>query len=159
MSNEVFNPDLIEPEKDTPEIDTENDDNNSEDPSKKGFFASIGAFFSDTRTRILIGTILGLLGVYLGVILGSYMQHAPADQSVIAAKGSIEIAKEAAAPIVGNNGGSLGAKISEAFINKGIGVSSFFIVVWLVLMSLSVYHIKRFNFFKTTFIGLVFFPF
>lgn len=151
MSNEVFNPDLIEPEKDTPEIDTENDDNDSEDPSKKGFFASIGAFFSDTRTRILIGTILGLLGMYLGVILGSYMQHAPADQSVIAAKGSIEIAKEAAAPVVGNNGGSLGAKISEAFINKGIGVSSFFIVVWLVLMSLSVYHIKRFNFFKTTF--------
>lgn len=163
MSNEVYNPDIIEdydpvtPNRNNerkPEIGQDDDDRNIHSDSHRGFGESFKLFFGDTRLRLLVGFILGICSVYLLVTMISFLNNCAIDQSVITSQGSIQIAQ--GDDDVENNGGALGAKLAQYIINDGIGVSAFMIPIWMILMSLSVLKIRRFSFFMTTFSSLLF---
>lgn len=91
------------------------------------------AFFRNGRTRLAIGVIMLLMGVYLLISFLSYFISAgAADQNRVL---SHTISENAEAPAqIQNAGAAVGAGISEFFISDGVGIAAFFIVAWCLVI-------------------------
>lgn len=145
MRQEEFNPYSIE----GPEVNVDSTDVEQQEPEiRHSFFHFIGSFFLNGRIRMLIGTMVSLFGFYLILCFFSFLKNGDADQSTILTSSSIEIAKSANQ--VNNIAGSFGAKVSDTLITNGIGLSSFFIAIWLFLVGLDIFGIKKIKFFPIT---------
>jgi S-DNA-T family DNA segregation ATPase FtsK/SpoIIIE len=102
-----------------------------------GFISSIVAFFRDDRFRYALGIVLLLGALYMLISFLSYLFHWKADQD-------FEWAKVFSGPEikVENQGGKMGAWLSNIFINKWFGVSSFLFPCILFIWALSLYRIN-----------------
>lgn len=86
--------------------------------------------FVENRTfKIILGTLLGCLGVYLLISFLSYVNTCVHDQSLI---NNVPVGS---AGVVANRGGEGGARLSEFLINESFGLGSFVIILWLLSMS------------------------
>ncbi len=162
MAKKIYNPDIIDEqpdiEKNTVKIQDEQKkkkqpvaENKAESPS---FFQKVRDFFSNRRTLIFIGALIGLFGVYLLIIFLSYFRNGAADQSMITAHTVAEMAGDAEK--VGNIGASLGANLADIFMARSIGVASFIVVIWCIVFGIRMLSgSKNVHFFKFTFMTIV----
>ncbi|MDE6715038.1 MAG: DNA translocase FtsK [Muribaculaceae bacterium] len=104
------------------------------------------------RMRYLLCLIIGLVGFAMFVAFISYMRNAAADQSAVLNYAPGTIAQEGIK--VKNVSGALGAWISELFISKWIGLGSFVVAIWLMLMAYILKGARRLKFYSTTIISL-----
>lgn len=99
-------------------------------PPRKNFFKDICDFFSSTATKLVLGIVLGGLGFWFAVAFFSYFHSCVVDQSAVC---SLPVGE---ASDIANAAGEGGARLTELIINRGFGVGSFVLVVWLICMSL-----------------------
>lgn len=135
-----------------------------QDSTKPSWLPALKLFFTNERTRFVTGLIISIITIYIGLALISFFFTGAADQSkieniplsdLLTNRGSVE-----------NWTGVRGAFLSDLFMNRWFGVSSFMILVFLgslgaKLMNLNrVSLIRRFLFCVSTLIwGSVFFAF
>jgi S-DNA-T family DNA segregation ATPase FtsK/SpoIIIE len=102
-----------------------------------GFLSALVAFFRDDRFRYAMGIILLLAAIFLLLSFISYLIHWKTDQD-------FEWAKVFSGPeiVVENQGGKMGAWLSNLFINKWFGLASFLIPGILVIWSMALYKIR-----------------
>lgn len=80
--------------------------------------------------RILAGIFLGCLAIYLAFSFFGYFGSCINDQSKIASSAV------GAAQNISNPGGEGGARLSELIINRGFGVGSLVIIIWIGALAL-----------------------
>lgn len=104
----------------------------TDDKSLSEMLASIKAFFQSPMFRQIVGIFLGCLAIYLLISFISYFSACIKDQAII------NNTPVGGASRISNHGGEGGARLSELLINRGFGVGSFVIIIWLGAMSLKV---------------------
>lgn len=107
---------------------------------KKGFIrllSSLLSFFKDDRFRYALGIVLMLAALYMILSFISYLINWRTDQD-------FEWAQVFSGPEirVENQGGKLGAWISNLFINRWFGIASFLFPGILVIWAMSLYKIR-----------------
>ena len=102
-----------------------------------GFLSSLVAFFRDDRFRYAMGIIFLLASIFILLSFISYLIHWKTDQD-------FEWAGVFSGPEikVENQGGKMGAWLSNLFINKWFGLSSFLVPGILVIWSMALYRIR-----------------
>ena len=83
MAKKFYNPDIIErqtmPEGDKSVKDKKDEKTRKEDTrvsESPGLFQKVSSFFHNRRTRIFVGAVLAVFGVYLLIVFISYLQNA-----------------------------------------------------------------------------------
>ncbi len=115
-------------------------------------------FLTDRRLHGIIGIILIFFAAYVLISMISFMQHGPEDQSMISNETIEQIANTAngtdANPKIKNMGGAVGAALADTFMNKWLGLGSFVIIAYMILVGLALVKIKKCNFWSLTFKSL-----
>ncbi len=119
--------------------------------SKEGLLDYLKSFLHSKRTRIALGAILALLGVYLFVIFISYLHSGAADQSIVTSHSVGEMAKVNSLQKIKNAGAIMGAVITQAMIYDGIGLAAFIVALWCVVIGSRLIRISvKVHFFQFT---------
>jgi S-DNA-T family DNA segregation ATPase FtsK/SpoIIIE len=107
------------------------------------FFSSLVAFFRDDRFRYALGIVFLLVAVFMVLSFISYLINWRTDQD-------FEWAKVFSGPEirVENQGGKLGAWLSDLFINRWFGLASFLFPVILLVWAMALYRIRLFHTWK-----------
>lgn len=147
MQEEIYNPDNIYIKE---EVKNPKKGKNKKESNDTSFFKSIRNFFTNTRTRMLIGSIIGLIGLLLIISFFSFINNGGYDQSLIESKGSIELANSTEE--INNITGTLGAHVSNLLITEGIGYGAFIFATWILIIGISIFGVKKIKFFSTTLI-------
>lgn len=103
-------------------------------------------FFKNETIHFVIGLILVIFSVYLLLAFSSFFFTGAADQSIIDAGSSQELAS--VNNHVKNYAGSRGAQLASYLINDCFGVSSFFILVFLGVAGLKLMRVRLFRLWK-----------
>jgi len=115
---------------------------------KKGalvrFLGGVVAFFRDDRFRYALGIIFLLVAIFMLLSFVSYLFNWKTDQD-------FEWARVFSGPEVRveNQGGKLGAWLSDLFINRWFGIASFLFPGILIIWALALYRIRLFNTWKS----------
>ena len=89
----------------------------------------VGAFFNNGRTKFVAGVALMLLGVYFLITFLSFIIAAGGiDQNRVVRYTPVENAKQVGS--VENMGGSIGAETAQFFVDDGVGLAAFILVIW-----------------------------
>lgn len=107
---------------------------------KIAFFSKIKAVFKSESVHFIIGLILILFSVYLLLAFSSFFFTGAADQSIIDAGSSEELASTHNG--VKNYAGSRGALLASYLMNDCFGISSFFILVFLAVAGLKLMRVR-----------------
>ena len=110
-------------------------------------------FILDKRTRAVLGVALICVAVYVAIAAISWIRSGSEDQSVVAGQSVGQMV--AAGAKVNNNGGPLGAALSETIFTHGLGLGSLVGLVYLVLLGLALMGIKKCSFWSLTFKSLL----
>ncbi|MFH0758804.1 MAG: DNA translocase FtsK [Bacteroidota bacterium] len=104
------------------------------------FLSSLVDFFRDDRFRYVMGIVLLLVAIFMLLSFISYLFHWKTDQD-------FEWAKVFSGPEieVKNQGGKMGAWLSNLFINRWFGVSSFLFPGILIIWAMALYRIRLLN--------------
>lgn len=148
-NNDFIDPTTIEPEKKEQVV---NDDIEQVE-SKKNFWQNFKAFFVDGRTRFALGMILVLISAYLLIVMVSFFMTGEVDQSKILSSTPIELAN--IGDDVSNAGAAFGARLSNDLIYNGLGLGSFVLVVWGLVLGMRLIRRKKMYFFSFTSISLI----
>lgn len=105
-------------------------------PAEKKETGSALSFLEEPRTRVIIGLTLVLLSCYLFFAFCGFFLTGGIDQSMLD-KGLRQIIANPDA-VAGNPAGKLGAWISDLFINRWFGISSFLFCYVLVLCGIRI---------------------
>lgn len=162
MNQEIYDPDIINrPVNSEPEYkgraphQAGGDSKPEGEPTKSpGVFKRMWRALRGSHVRLLIGVLLGLFGIYTAWSLFSFLGHGAADQSVVLNNAATEVAS-AESVAVRNSGGSFGASLANALFNKGVGLASFLLPLWMILIGLGLVGVKKIKFFTTTFTCLL----
>ncbi|MCH4156585.1 MAG: DNA translocase FtsK [Muribaculaceae bacterium] len=146
-SQENYNPDNIYAENPEKKENTANQEH-------IGIWKHVGMFFSNSKTRIAIGSVIGLFGVYLLISFISYLSNGASDQSSVLNESAVALAKSGAK--INNAGAIFGASIGESLIYRGFGVGAFVLVIWAIVISIRLFRMgKKVYFFSYTLISLI----
>lgn len=114
---------------------------------------AIKRFFTDRRLHGTIGITLILGAVYALIAAISFLSHCGEDQSLVLNR---TIEKMAESPTeVKNLGGPVGAFIANTLFNDWLGLGSFVLIAYVLLIGLSLIKVKHCNFWSLTFKTLV----
>ncbi len=119
-----------------------------ESSEDSGFFKSIGAFFTDERTRFVAGVLLFLGVVYLIIAFISYFFTGAADQD------KMDLSwydLQSMRTDIQNWTSVTGALAAEFFIHRWFGVSSFAILAFGILVSLRMLKVGKISLWKSFF--------
>lgn len=126
----TFNPDLTGVRNDARR---EQEAKRQAEEEKLTFRKRVSYFFKDGRTRLIIGSLLLLIGMFLCVAFISFCFGAgDTDQSITADSAIANARQHVPAK---NVMGTLGASVSEFFIRQGYGLASFVLVVWCLCLA------------------------
>ncbi len=109
-------------------------------------------FFRNDRTRLAIGVILILAGIFLLISFISFFFSGAADQSRVQNYSVINNAHQANQ--ISNVGAALGAFSADALIAGGVGLAAFIIVIWCIVIGLRLVRRKPSHFFSYTLMSL-----
>ena len=106
--------------------------------SKKGNFHQLKSFFSGDKFKYTIGLFLFVFGLYLLIAFISFLIYGHADHSKLDLSwrqliGNSDIQ-------VSNKAGKTGAFLSEVFINRGFGLSSFLLIYLLFVTAFQLWN-------------------
>lgn len=110
-------------------------------------------FFRRKTTRIIIGTVFIFVAVVLAVSFISYFSTGKADQTRVETESVSQMAKQP--DTIQNAAGPAGAKMSQNFMVKGLGLGSMVVIYYLVVLGLSLYGFKKIKFWEFTFKSMV----
>ncbi|MDE5634529.1 MAG: hypothetical protein K2I51_07675, partial [Muribaculaceae bacterium] len=110
-------------------------------------------FILDRRTRAVLGVALICVAVYVAIAAISWIRSGSEDQSVVVGLTVGEVVASGAQ--VSNNGGPLGAAVSEAIFARGLGLGSLVGLVYIVLLGLALMGIRKCSFWSLTFKSLL----
>ncbi|MFO7935605.1 MAG: DNA translocase FtsK [Bacteroidales bacterium] len=101
------------------------------------FFSSLVAFFRDDRFRYTLGIVFLLVAIFMVLSFISYLINWRTDQD-------FEWARVFSGPgiRVENQGGKLGAWLSDLFINRWFGLASFLFPAILLIWAMALYRIR-----------------
>ncbi len=101
------------------------------------FLSSVVSFFRDERFRYAMGIVFLLVALFMLISLISYLFHWKTDQdfewSRVLSEAEIQVE---------NQGGKMGAWLSNLFINKWFGLASFLSPAILTFLAMALYRIK-----------------
>ena len=106
----------------------------------------------DRRVHIFFGSFLLILGALMAITLFSYLRTAAADQSQVINQTIEEMAKQGK---TANAGGSFGAWFTHAVFSDALGVGSFIVAIYLIMVGGFLIAAKKFNFWALTFKSLL----
>ena len=108
-----------------------------------GFLGSVVSFFRDERFRYAMGIVFLLAALFMFISFISYLVHWKTDQdfewSRVLSEADIRVE---------NQGGKMGAWLSNLFINKWFGLASFLFPLILSFLAMALYRIKIFSTWK-----------
>ena len=123
-------------------------DANPKDTPQTGFFSSIRAFLRNERIHFITGIFFVLFAAYTFISFLSFFYTGTADQSKIENLPVVELSRIENEIL--NWGGAFGAYLSDLFINRWIGISSFVVSLWLAVIGLKLMQVNRCNLPKLT---------
>ena len=114
--------------------------NESADP-----FSEWKEFFTSNATHFIIGLIIFVISIYISIAMLSFFFTGAADQSKIEGKsiffwGSVDD--------ISNWTGMRGAIMSDHLMNGGFGISTFFLLLFLIFVGLRLMKAKYINLFR-----------
>ncbi|MCM1484469.1 MAG: DNA translocase FtsK [Muribaculaceae bacterium] len=109
--------------------------------------------FTNGRLGIFVGVVLLLVAAYMLITTLSYISTGSADQNLVENNTLEQLSGRSDS--VSNTGGPFGAMLSYLLISRWLGVGSFIVIFYLIMLSLSLLQIKKFNFWNLTFKSLV----
>lgn len=112
-------------------------------------------FFRDRRFHVALGILLILAATYLTVSAISYLSTAPDDQSEVIGNTVKNIVADPDSQI-SNIGGPAGAVASHYIITLGLGVGAFPLLTWMILCGISLFGLRKCQFWSMTFKALLF---
>lgn len=116
------------------------------DPAGPNF---IIRFITDERTHIFLGITFLLTSVLVVIAIFSYFHHPADDQSKVINLSLSELSKDPS--LIDNNAGGFGAKLSHWLMCDALGLGSLVFIVYLWILSLALFGLKKINFWATTF--------
>jgi S-DNA-T family DNA segregation ATPase FtsK/SpoIIIE len=119
------------------------------DPNEPKFGEKIKRFFTDERTRLILGMLLSFVVIFMFVAFASYFFTGAADQSIVQNHSWSEIQQTRAD--IQNWASVTGAVISETFINSWFGVSSFVILYFGCILAFRLMKMTSFAVWKAFF--------
>lgn len=113
-------------------------------------------FFTNGRTRLALGVILLILGVYFLITFLSFVLFSGgSDQSSVNTKTIIENADPANVTTgVDNLGGAIGAATAQFFIKDGVGLAAFIIVIWCFTLGMRLIRRRNSQFYTYSFVSV-----
>ncbi|MGN0214822.1 MAG: DNA translocase FtsK 4TM domain-containing protein [Muribaculaceae bacterium] len=148
VENESFNPDI----RNVPLQGAGFDVKNKKDDSKpKGTIDKIKAMLMLRRTKWTVGVIIGFLGVFLLLSFISFFMSGAADQSEVI---NTSVTSQNVENI-NNNGAIFGAYVSHLFIEQGVGLAAFIIVIWCFIIAFRLLKGVKVFFVQYTFLSLL----
>ncbi len=122
--------------------------------SQKTRWQRFKAFFQNGRMRFATGIVMLFTGIYLLISFLSYFLSAGmSDQNRVDNYSVLENAQ--VREQIRNAGAAVGASLSDFFIQNGVGVAAFIIVVWFLTLGMRLIRKdKKVHFFQFTFISL-----
>ena len=108
-----------------------------------GFLGSVVSFFRDERFRYAMGIVFLLAALFMLISLISYLVHWKTDQDFEWAR----VLSEAEIQVE-NQGGKMGAWLSNILINNWFGLASFLFPAILTFLAMALYRIKIFSAWK-----------
>lgn len=126
---------------------------NRKEKREKENTKSFSTLFSDSRISIFIGVVLILFAAYALICGISFILQGNPDQSIIDNNSLAELSLRANE--VQNAGGPVGASLANFFFSRWLGIGSFIIIAYLILISISLLRIRRCKFWSLTFKSLV----
>lgn len=162
MSQEIYDPDMIDrpAASDTaykgmgPDPYAEKNEPAAPPAKTDGVLKRMWRAVRGSHLRMLFGAALGLFGLYTGWCLVSFLSNGAADQSVVLNNAAAEVARAETA-MIKNTGGSLGAAWANMLFNQGVGLASFLLPLWMILIGLGLVGVRKIKFFATTFTCLL----
>ncbi|MGM9852922.1 MAG: DNA translocase FtsK 4TM domain-containing protein [Muribaculaceae bacterium] len=106
----------------------------------------------DRRVHIFFGSFLLIIGALMAITLFSYLRTAAADQSHVINQTVEEMSKQGS---TSNAGGSFGAWFTHAVFSDALGVGSFIVAIYLIMVGGFLIAAKKFNFWALTFKSLL----
>ena len=106
---------------------------------KEPFRRKFMRILRDERTRFVIGLIVLFFSIFMAISFISFFFDGAADQSIIDYQSSKEM--NSIGNGIQNWGGSHGAAFADFFINRWIGVSAFFIAIFLARLGLKLMNV------------------
>lgn len=104
---------------------------------------------TDSRTRIFLGVILGIVAVYLIMVTISYFATVVHDQSTVINNSLGELGEKSSR--ISNAGGPLGAWVSDLLITRWMGIGVFIMLFYICGVSLMLLNVKHLRFWPFTF--------
>lgn len=123
------------------------------DPDAPSFIERVVNFFTDNRMRYFLGIVVVLTAVYLAVVGLSYIKHNKADQSAVASQTTEQVI--ASGDTVENVGGPGGAEVANHLFLEGLGIGSAVLIIYMFVLALALFGIRRINFWSTTFKAII----
>lgn len=145
--NETFNPEIIRM---STRIKSAPAQQETEEPKPSVMEKAKGVLLL-RRTRIAVGVIIGLFGVFLLLSCVSFLYSGAADQSEIANNALAEQDPMS----IQNMGAILGAYLAHVFLEQGVGLAAFIIVIWCAVISLRMLRETKVFFLNFTFLSLL----
>ena len=145
IQRELYNPDNSEVQikTDTPR----KNEGKTKGTKKRG---SIGSFFTNPATRYGAGFVMLFFCVYLLISFISFFSSGEFDQSEV---DNVAINMQNPESIK-NAGAILGAYLSSYFIEKGVGLSAFIVILWSFIIGFRLILKRKVFFFHITIISL-----
>lgn len=134
----TFNPDLTGVQNETRR---EQEAKKQAEEQQLTFRRRVSYFFKDGRTRLIIGSLFFLVGIFLCVAFFSFCFGAGDVDQSITADSAIANAREHVP--TRNIMGTLGASAAEFFIRQGYGLASFVLVIWCLCLAFRFFKKER----------------
>lgn len=112
-------------------------------------------FLRDRRFHVALGILLILAATYLTVSAISYLSTASEDQSEVIGNTVENIVADPDSQI-SNIGGPAGAIASHHIITLGLGIGAFPLLTWMILCGISLFGLRKCQFWSMTFKALLF---
>jgi S-DNA-T family DNA segregation ATPase FtsK/SpoIIIE len=115
--------------------------------------SALSRFIHDRRLHLYLGIAAIVIGGVMAVMLISHLRHAAADQSRIINESVDQIV--ASSKPVENSGGAFGAWLTHVLFAESLGLGSFVIALYLIIMGGFLVAQKKFSFWSMTFKALL----
>lgn len=114
---------------------------------EESIFQKISVFLKSERTHFIVGILCVMFGVYLFIAFLSFFYTGDADQSKLENLPLSELSS--IKNEIRNWTGAFGAYLSNLFINQWIGISAFFISIFVARVGLKLMKVKDFSISKS----------
>lgn len=120
-----------------------------EKKKENSLFKKISDIFSSEGMRLFIGASLLFISIFMTIAVISHFRAGAHDQSVVTNLTMDQIANQPQA--IDNTAGGFGAWLSKALLCDALGLGSLVLIVYLWLMALNLFGVRKCQFWGTTF--------